>query len=142
LSDTITWTSAAITLFVVLLVNELWNYIGPDLVAVFSALVQTGITTRLVLLGLFFGLGIAIFALRRWKQVWYGHAVCVVGARHRLEHDLEPERRDSRDERAGADGCRLQPRPWTRQYRRRTRPGSTALLVTRHVDPARPRSTY
>jgi hypothetical protein len=67
-----------LTLFLVVVANALWSIVGPTLVAVLSALVQTGIPTRLVLLGLFFAAGFALFALRTVKQVWYGHLACVV----------------------------------------------------------------
>jgi hypothetical protein len=78
LSDTTSLASAALTLFFVFLANGLWSIIGPTLVAVFSALVQTGIPTRLVLLCLFFGGGFGLFAFRTLKQAWYGHVACVI----------------------------------------------------------------
>jgi hypothetical protein len=78
LSDTTSLASAALTLFFVFVANALWSVIGPTVVAVFSALVQTGITTRLVLLCLFFGCGFGLFAFRTLKQVWYGHVACVI----------------------------------------------------------------
>jgi hypothetical protein len=78
LSDTASLGSAALTLFFVFLANALWSAIGPTAVAVFSALVQTGITTRLVLLCLFFAGGFGAFAFRTSKQVWYGHVACVI----------------------------------------------------------------
>ncbi len=56
----------------------LWNVVGPTLNAVLSALVQTGVTTRLVLLGLFLAGGLGVFTLRLLKQVWYGYAACVI----------------------------------------------------------------
>jgi hypothetical protein len=79
LPETLTLGWAGLTLLSASAVNAVWSIVGPDLVAVFSALVQTGITTRLVLLGLFFAGGFSVFALRTWKQVWYGHLACVVG---------------------------------------------------------------
>jgi hypothetical protein len=70
--------AAVLTLFFVFLCNALWNVIGPTLVAVLSALVQTGVTTRLVLWGLFSAAGFGLFAFKTFKQVWYGHATCVI----------------------------------------------------------------
>jgi hypothetical protein len=67
-----------LTLFLVVLANAVWSITGPTLVAVLSALVQTGNPTRLVLLGLFFAVSFGLFALRTLKQVWYGHLACVV----------------------------------------------------------------
>ena len=69
----------ALTLMLVagLLASAVWSAIGPTLYAVLAALVQTGVTTRLVLLCLFLGGGVALFALRRLKQVWYGRVACV-----------------------------------------------------------------
>jgi hypothetical protein len=78
LSESASVASAALMLASVLPANALWNVIGPTLVEVFSALVQTGITTRVVLLCLFFGCGFGLFVFRTLRQVWYGHAVCVV----------------------------------------------------------------
>jgi hypothetical protein len=61
-----------------LLAGVVWSVIGPTLTSVFSALVQTGIPTRLVLLSLFFACGFGLFAFRTANQVWYGHVVCGV----------------------------------------------------------------
>ena len=70
--------SAIVMLLSVFLASALWNVVGPTLNAVLSALVQTGVTTRLVLLGLFLAGAFGVFTLRMLKQVWYGHAACVV----------------------------------------------------------------
>jgi hypothetical protein len=59
-----------------LLAGLVWSLIGPTVMSVFSALVQTGIPTRLVLLSLFFACGFGLFAFRTANQVWYGHAIC------------------------------------------------------------------
>jgi hypothetical protein len=75
---TVSLASTALTLFAVLVTNALWSVIGPPLIAALSALVQTGITTRLVLFGLFFAGGFGVFVFRTLKQVWYGHVACVV----------------------------------------------------------------
>jgi hypothetical protein len=58
--------------------NAGWNVIGPTIVAVLSALVQTGITTRLVLLAAFSAAVFGLFALRTFKPLWYGRMGCVV----------------------------------------------------------------
>jgi hypothetical protein len=60
-----------------LVASAVWSSIGPPLYGVLAALVQTGVTTRLVLLCLFFSCGVALFALRTLKQVWYGRIACV-----------------------------------------------------------------
>jgi hypothetical protein len=60
------------------LANAVWAVVGPTLVAVLSALVQTGITTRLVLLGLFFAACLGWSAFRRLKPIWYGRVACAV----------------------------------------------------------------
>lgn len=77
-SETVTWASSAAIVAGGLLTSFVWGAISPTPIAVFSALVQTGVTTRLVLVGLLFGCGAALFAFRTWNQIWYGHAVCVV----------------------------------------------------------------
>jgi hypothetical protein len=69
---------AGFTVVAVILANALWNVVGPTLVEVLSALVQTGVTTRLVLLGLFAAGAFGVFVFRTLLPVWYGRAACVV----------------------------------------------------------------
>jgi hypothetical protein len=61
-----------------LVAAALWDYFGETPIEVFSALVQTGVPTRLVLLVLLFACGAGLFAFRTRNQIWYGHVVCVV----------------------------------------------------------------
>jgi hypothetical protein len=77
-SETVSVASAVVIVCSGLLASAVWSLIGPTPIAVFSALVQTGVPTRLVLLGLLFGCGFGLFALRTVKPVWYGHVLCVV----------------------------------------------------------------
>ena len=77
-SGTVSVASAAVLVCAGLLASAVWSVISPTPIAAFSALVQTGIPTRLVLLGLLFGCGVGLFAFRTRKQVWYGHVLCVV----------------------------------------------------------------
>jgi hypothetical protein len=59
-------------------VNTVWSVIGPTSLAVLSALVQTGITTRLLLLAVFTAGAFGLFALRTFIPLWYGRIGCVV----------------------------------------------------------------
>jgi hypothetical protein len=77
-TETVTLASGSATVGAGLLSSIVWNQVGDTPIAVFSALVQTGTPTRLVMLGLLFGCGVALLAFRTWNQVWYGHASCVV----------------------------------------------------------------
>ena len=63
-SGTVSVASAAVLVCAGLLASAVWSVISPTPIAVFSALVQTGIPTRLVLLGLLFGCGVGLFAFR------------------------------------------------------------------------------
>jgi hypothetical protein len=76
--ETTSVASAMLLVFCGLLASAAWNFLGPTLIGVFAALVQTGFVTRLVLLGLFFASAFALFALKTLNQVWYGYLACVV----------------------------------------------------------------
>ena len=109
-----------VTLFLVVVANAVWSVIGPALVAVLSALVQCGITTRLVLLGLFFAGSFGLFALRTVNQVWYGHLACVVALTTAWNMIARLAVRIDPTERTGPRGGRLCARAGVGEYSERT----------------------
>jgi hypothetical protein len=74
-TDTVTLASASAIVGAGLLTSLAWSSVSDTPIAVFSALVQTGVPTRLVMLGLLCGCGAALFALRTRNQIWFGRAV-------------------------------------------------------------------
>jgi hypothetical protein len=62
-----------------ILTGYAWDRVSPDPIAVFSAVVQTGFPTRVVLLCLFFICACACYLFRTLKRTWYGYLECVAG---------------------------------------------------------------
>jgi hypothetical protein len=69
--------AAILILIAGLAASAVWSAVGPTLMGVLAALVQTGVTTRLVLSCLVFASAFALFTFRTAKQVWYGYLACV-----------------------------------------------------------------
>jgi hypothetical protein len=71
--------SAISMVVLAIIASTIWDRISPDPIAVFSALVQTGVTTRVVLLCLFFVVAFVLYLFRTIKRTWYGYVEAVAG---------------------------------------------------------------
>jgi hypothetical protein len=70
---------AASMVVLAVVASHLWDRVSPEPLAVFSALVQTGFTTRFLLLCLFFVGAFVLYLFRTVRRTWYGYIEAVAG---------------------------------------------------------------